>query len=99
MLLLGVYGETSTGEVLMLIALPEIDCVLPARSVSVFTCHDEGMLKELLVFEFQTMYFGDPVAGVTVHCQVPSGVLEQVIDELSSQACTWLNAIAAGVGV
>ena len=72
----------------MLIVLPEIDCELPARSVSVFTCHDEGMLNELVVFEFQTMYFGDPVAGVTVHCQVPSGVLEQVIEESRSQACT-----------
>ena len=83
----------------MLMLVPEMDCVLPARSVTVFTCHDEGMLNELLVFEFQTMYFGDPVGGVTVHSQVPSGVLEHVMDELSSHACTWLNAIAAVVGV
>lgn len=25
------YGATSTGDVLMLIVLPEMDCVLPAR--------------------------------------------------------------------
>ena len=73
---------------LMLMVLPEMDCVLPARSVSVFTCQPDGMLNEEVVFEFQTMYFGDPPAGVTVHCQVPSGVFEQVIDELRSQACT-----------
>ena len=83
----------------MLIVLPEMDCVFPARSVSVFTCQAEGILNELLAFEFQTMYFGDPVGGVTVHCQVPSGVLEQVIEESRSQACTWLKAMAAGVGV
>ena len=69
-----------------MIAPPEIDWVFPARSVRVFTCHVAGMGKLPLIEEFQTIYFGAPLSGVTGHCQVPSGVFEQVMPELSSQA-------------
>src|SRR6185312_628949 len=83
----------------MLTLLPEMDCWLPARSVLVFTDQFEGMLKVVLDCEFHTMYFCPPLAGLTGHCQVPSWEFEQVIEEFSSQPCTWSKAMAAGVGV
>jgi hypothetical protein len=39
---------------------PEIDCMFPARSESVFTCHAVGMLKLAFVCEFHTIYFCAP---------------------------------------
>ena len=82
------YGESRTGDVLIEMDDADMAFVLPARSVMFFTCHVLGTAKLELPCTFHTMYFGVPLGGVTGHCQVPSGVLEQEMLEFASHACT-----------
>ena len=65
---------------------PEIDWVAPVSSVTLLTCQPDGMVKGAVPRVFHTMYVFLPDEGTTGHCQVPSGVFEQVIDESRSHA-------------